>query len=369
MSETTFKTEKNTNIQNEDELVIDNIKDEEADAEITPLHYYYGSFALDFPLEVLYDKMKSGEIMHPEFQRKFVWEWKRSSKLLESIMLKLPIPQLFFYADKRGKYLVIDGWQRLKTIHAFMSGTYKDNKGKERTAAIIGINKESPLYQKKFTELSDVEKSDFKRYVIRSVIITPSKDEDDSDSMQEIFARLNTGGLSLQDQEIRNCTCAGPLNDLLITLNKYHSWRQILGKEIEDKRMKDVGLVLRCIALHDKYDNYAKPMQKFLTTYMKQKDLANIKVVEKYFKTTCDLILEKLGPKPFNPKHGVNPSMLDSIFYAFAKHYRDPCPKDITVRFQRLSKNKAYLQSINNATTDKKVIQTRFKLADAKLFG
>ena len=322
-----------------------------------------------FHWKVLYSKMKSHEIKHPEFQRKFVWEWKRSSKLLESIILKLPIPQLFFYADKDGSYMVIDGWQRLKTIFAFMSGTYKDNKGKDKEAAIIGINKESSLYHKKFTDLSNTEKLDFKRYVIRSIIIAPTTNKDHSDSLQEIFARLNTGGLSLRDQEIRNCTCAGPLNKLLIKLNKYSSWRKILGKEEEDKRMKDVGLILRCIALHDKHDHYTKPMQRFLTSYMKQESFVDLKTTEKYFKKTCDLILAKLGPRPFNPKHGLNPSMLDSIFYAFAKHYKDTFPNDIEKRFKNLSENPKYIEYINKATTDKKIIQARFKLANSKLFG
>jgi len=82
----------------------------------------------------------------------------------------------------------------------------------------------------------------------------------DDTSIVEVFSRLNTGGVALQGQEVRNCVYAGEFNKLLKQLNKNEDWRFIVGKTAEDNRMRDIELILRFLALYSNASQYAKPM-------------------------------------------------------------------------------------------------------------
>ena len=356
----------------EEEIDIESNRDEEADADITPMHYHLGTQTIDWEIRNIEQKIDDNEIGHPKFQRKFVWNKKQASRLVESIMLKLPVPPLFFYLDNDDKYQVVDGWQRLMAISYFTKGKFPTRGGKQSGFALV-LGPDNSLNGKAFDNFSKNDKAAFRRFPFRVVLILPEKKgQINISNIYEIFKRLNTGGTQLKDQEVRNCVCSGKLNDLLKELNKHESWRKILGKRSEDARMADVGLLLRCLALFHDYLGYKKPMHGFLTNYMEMHRDPTGAELEKYrerFTKTCDLIIEKLDEKPFHSDSGINPSKLDSIFYAFARHYDDICPNNINERFEDLREHEKYNEYTSKATTDSAVIKKRFDLADSILFG
>lgn len=360
-------------LKNPDDLEIEQIESEERDSDITPLNYDLSIYPADFTLEVLYQKWKNKDIQIPKFQRGFVWNIVQSSRLIESIMMGLPIPPIFLYVQNDNTNLVIDGRQRLESIFYFFDGFFKeeDESEKRRVFKLVGINPENPLFKKTYADFDESEKRKFKNYVLRAILIKQLDPKNDSTSIYHIFERLNTGGVSLQDQEVRNCVYEGKLNNLLLELNLYPNWRKILGKTKPDTRQKDVAFILRYMALFHNRENYKKPMKDFLSHFMNDYRNPTSEFIkqEKYrFEKTCDALVLTLGEKPFHPKRNINPSMFDSIFVAFANHV-DKLPNDLKQRFQTLMNNIIFKKSISDATTDTDVVNNRLKLAESILFG
>lgn len=335
------------------------------------LRYDIVTFPADFTLQVLYQKWNDGDITIPKFQRSFVWDVPRASRLIESIMMGLPVPPIFLYLDGKNKYLVIDGMQRLTSVFSFMRGSFDANHSPNRPFALKGINDKSRWHGKTLEEFDDADRRELKNYVLRAMIIKQIRPENDNTSIYHIFQRLNTGGMMLLDQEVRNCVYAGDFNDLLIRLNQHDGWRNILGKRKEDPRKRDVGYLLRCISLLHNSKKYKKPMRDFLSRFMaEKKNPPNeyIESQERLFKKTCDVIIEKLGNKPFHRKKTLSPSVLDSVFVAFARH-PNSCPPDIQDRFNLLLEDSAYSTAVSGATTDPDSIKKRLARANEILFG
>ncbi|MDC5109169.1 DUF262 domain-containing protein [Acinetobacter baumannii] len=155
----------------------------------------------------LYD---DGELdIHPEFQRLYRWSDEQKSKLIESILLGIPLPSIFVAQRKDGVWDVVDGLQRISTILSFL-GKLKDEEGKVKEPLVLQKTKYLPALENKVWENPinrdleiDIEiKRIFKREKIDIKII---KRESDNDTKFELFQRLNTGGSKLSDQEVRNC--------------------------------------------------------------------------------------------------------------------------------------------------------------------
>lgn len=152
---------------------------------------------------------KDGELdIHPEFQRVFRWNNFQKTRLIESIMLNIPIPSIFVSQDEQGIWDVVDGVQRLSTIFQFV-GIYKDEDGKIIPPLVLDKTDYLPSFEGMMWENEDSNKSfskeqqiAFKRSRIDVIIV---KKESDSNTKYELFQRLNTGGSLLSDQEVRNC--------------------------------------------------------------------------------------------------------------------------------------------------------------------
>lgn len=358
-------------ISNNSDLEIQQTENELDDDELTPLKYDISVYPADYTIEVLHQKWKNGEIIIPKFQRGFVWTMKQSSKLIESFMMGLPIPPIFLYVQSDQTYLVIDGRQRLESIFYFLEGLFGpvDTTDKRRVFRLEGINIENRLSKKTFDDFDDSDKRQFKNSILRTIIVKQLQ-PNDSTSVYHIFERLNTGGTVLKDQEVRNCVYEGKLNDLLIELNNYPAWREVLGKPNKDSRQKDVELILRYMALFHNSAEYKKPMKDFLSMFMKKfqnPDDDFVMSEKNRFKKTCDLLLSSLGKRPFNPKGGLNNSVFDSMIIAFSKHI-DSCPPDIQDRVLALRANEDFNNFISAATTDPEIVRSRLKLVEKILF-
>lgn len=347
-----------TEDNNEDEI-FEKIPSEEEDKEMDIASYKIISYGADYTLDGLSDKYADGEIIVPPFQRKYVWPQKKASKLVESFLLGLPVPQIFLYKEEETQdLLVVDGQQRLKTIHYFLKGEFPDD------SEFFLRSVKQKWEGKKFEDLSEPDKRRFKNSVLRATIFQQTDPKDNS-SIFEIFERLNTGGMALKEQEIRNCIVRGEINKFLNELNKYPNWRTLYGKNEPDTRMRDVELILRFLALYENLEEYSKPMKEFLTDYMrKNKNISqtNKDKLSNIFKPTMDMILFNIGPSAFKLKAGINVAVFDSISVALA-NIEDEKSENLRDKKMILIENPSYLESVSKATTDKERVKRRIDIA------
>lgn len=167
---------------------------------------------------------KDGEMdIHPEFQRVFRWSEPQKTRLIESIMLNIPIPSIFVSQNDEGVWDVIDGVQRLSTIFQFV-GVFKDEDGNLMDPLILQKTDYLPSFEgMMWNNEADAEKSftkdqqlAFKRARIDIIIV---KKESDPNTKYELFQRLNTGGSKLSDQEVRNCLMIMTNRDFYVFLD------------------------------------------------------------------------------------------------------------------------------------------------------
>jgi hypothetical protein len=214
-------------------------------------------FNTDWTVETLYRQIKKGNIeLDPKFQRRDAWDAARKSKLMESIICGFPIPNVVLAEDQnnKGKYLVIDGKQRLSTIFNFIRGDF----------LLSGLKILDNLNGKNYAQL---EKDDaeiiniIENQTIRTVIIRNWPNEA---YLYTVFHRLNSGSLPLSTQELRKALHGGKLldhiDDFIKNSNAYHI---IFGDKI-DRRMRDVELILRYVAFERFYKNYKGDLKSFL---------------------------------------------------------------------------------------------------------
>ena len=352
------------------EIDLEPVDSEEEDYESAPPDYQIATYPADYTLEGLYQKWKSDEIEIPDFQRGFVWKQTQASKLIESFLVGLPVPAVFFYSERRShKYLVIDGQQRLKSIFFYFEGFFGPKKrGRRAVFQLKGLNQQSQFHDRAFQDLLEEDQRKLKNAVLRTFIVQQLDPEDDT-SMYHIFERLNTGGTLLANQEIRNCIHQGRFSKFLDEINKLDDWRKILGKTEPDTRKRDVELILRFLAMRNS-DSYRKPMKDFLSRFMqknrnqKKKTLENTRCL---FEQTCRAVVANLGEKPFHIRSGLNAAVLDSVMTAFARHL-DEIPEDIKKRYNKLIKDEKFDRNTRSSTTDVEVVQGRLRQAAEQLF-
>lgn len=345
------------------------------DATSTLANYEIVSIPSDFTVEGLVNKWRKKQLLIPGFQRKFIWTQKQSSRLIESFLLGLPVPALFFYTDPdTGEQQVIDGQQRLTSVVQFFEGQFKNAAmARARLFRLVGLGESSKFANCTYKDLEDRHIPMFAKLndaVMRAFVIK-QLDPKDATSIYHIFERLNTGGTQLLGQEIRNCVYHGSLNDLICTLNTEAAWRELIGKPAADPRMRDVEMILRFVGLYHFSDRYKKPMKDFLSRSMRWK--RNIsgdeaKELSRVFRETCATLIDRLGPRPFHIQRGMNPAVFDSVFTVVAQNL-ESIPADLKQRFDRLLQSIDFKAKASFRTTDKDAVARRLELARETLFG
>jgi hypothetical protein len=211
----------------------------------------------DWIITVLREQKEAGLLdLQPPFQRQYVWGLKPElpSRLIESVLLEIPIPPLYFGKLAGGKLEVIDGQQRLTTFINFIKNEF----------ALRRLIRMPSLNGKKFCDLSTEYQEKIKRTPIRTVMIDAGNN---NDLRYEIFERLNRGSMGLNEQELRNCVYRGKFNELLAALESDSKWRIIKGGDPEP-RFKEREMILRFFALANRIDFYTGGLKRFLNDYM-----------------------------------------------------------------------------------------------------
>lgn len=326
------------------------------------LSFEISHYPADITLQGYVDKDTGNQLILPEFQRRFVWNQVQASKLIESFLLGLPVPNVFLY-KKRGsnKLMIIDGQQRIKSAISYLRGTFG-----EKVFRLKGVNKKWD--GKKYSELDEFDQTQLKDSVLRATIVQQLDPQDDS-SIYHIFERLNTGGVKLNPMEVRRCVFFSPLVGRLETLNENKKWREIIGKPTVDTGFKDVELILRILALNDGWATYEKPMKEYINSYMSRNRRATdeeLKLIDKTFTLGVNTIYEALGPKPFHLRGRLNYAAMDSVFVAVLEPGKTV---DLKSKYDKLLTDKEYIDACSISTSDEKVVNKRITIARQYLSG
>lgn len=358
------------------EVAFEEVASEVDDRQSSPAAYEIATYPADFTLEGIVQQWKTEEVVIPPFQRGFVWTQAQASKLIESFLVGLPVPGIFLYTEKdSGKYLVVDGQQRLRSVFYFFEGYFGEERedSKRTVFRLTGLAEDSPFSGKTYEDLVDVDEAAARRLrnsVLRAFVVRQLDPEDDT-SIFHIFERLNTGGTLLVGQEVRNAVYSGPFNDLLMELNQLSAWREIVGKPEPDKRMRDVELILRFFSLRYALNSYEKPMKDFLSHYMRthaRADESQLDGYRKAFQATANAVFEHLGERPFHLRAGLNASVYDCVFRAFSGHL-SKIPDNVGSRYDDLVALEEFDDLVRSGTTDVATVRQRMAFAEEKLFG
>ena len=218
----------------------------------------------DWTVETIINQMKKGNIqLDPSFQRRDAWTAKVKSKFVESLFLGLPIPQIILaeQKDKRGKFIVIDGKQRLLSLKQFVL----PDEG-EKPLKLTGLDVIPKFNQMTYEKISNgmyfEELDAFNNQPIRTVVI---KNWGNVETLYLLFLRLNTGSVKLSPQELRQALYPGKFVEFVNKASYENSYlHQMLGIKNPDFRMRDVEILTRFFAFHFYADEYKGSMQSFL---------------------------------------------------------------------------------------------------------
>lgn len=217
----------------------------------------------DFLVPNLLDMVRNRTVLDisPKYQRRFRWDDKKKSQLIESLLMNVPIPPIFLFEREYAQYEVMDGQQRLTSIRSFFNNEFK----------LRGLTVWAELNGRDFRDLPPRIQAGLQRRSVAAVIILAESEQNEEAGFrlrQYVFERLNTGGQQLNAQEIRNCIYASRFNDMLIRIARSHAFTDAwdippkeetepytVSRKLERHRlyatMYDCEIVLRYFALSD----------------------------------------------------------------------------------------------------------------------
>lgn len=307
-------------------------------------------------------------IINPEFQRLFRWNNYQKTRFIESILLGIPTPPIFVAEDKEGKWELVDGLQRLSTIISFFGLLKGQSEGKNKwtmeraplISSLEGINVDSlPLLFQR----------NIKRAYCRVEII---KWDSNIDMRYELFNRLNTGGSSLTEQEIRNCIFRGNGNEFnnfireLADIPNFIELADVSNKKKEELYLDE--LVLRFLSLKDDYssmkDNLSEHMTNFMEEETKYHNLSYEFEKQKFINIIN--LLYQTGPDVFKATNKqFSSAIYDGVMVATNKYYEKYKNDVIGLRqkIEFLKENEEYKSNMGSNSGGKGRVQKRIAIA------
>lgn len=362
-------------LENEDD--IDTSWDEQISESVTS--------SSDWTTETILSQINKGNIiLDPEFQRRTAWTNQRKSRFIESLILGLPVPQIVLAQSKenRGKYIVLDGKQRLLSIKSF---AVEDESGEFKKLKLRGLEIKESLNGKSLIDIQndpdfDNELSSFENQTIRTVII---KNWPDENYLYHVFLRLNTGSVQLSPQELRQALHPGGfVKFIAIESETCKPLRYIFNKTEPDFRMRDAELLVRYYAFRNFILSYNGNLKEFLDTTCKVMNSAwtdkkdEIKMDLNEFVEGHNTLLEIFGTDIYRKYNGsvfenrFNRAVFDvQIYYFSQKEIRDNIDKtEVKNVFENLCKDNAeFLKSVETTTKSISATQARLKIFGEKI--
>lgn len=223
----------------------------------------------NFSLKQITDMIEEGDLdLSPDFQRNFVWDDTRQSRLIESILLRIPIPVFYFSMDDDGLMHVVDGVQRLTTIKKFMSGEFA-LQDLEYLKTLNGL-RYTPNKQERSESEGYLDDKYSRRINSTQISVNVIDPKSPTDVKYDIFRRINTGGRPLNAQEMRNCLMSTDLRSVLKTMVESEDFLSATGRSLNSTRMHAQEMCLRFMSFRDLYmadgnfSNYSGQMDRWL---------------------------------------------------------------------------------------------------------
>jgi len=313
------------------------------------------------------DETRKDILINPDFQRNKVWKTKQERELIESILMGIPLPNVYFFQRADGKQQVVDGRQRLTAIFRFM-----DNKFKLDELRILKEQNDKyfkdlePLFQAK------IEECQIEVYVIQPP--TPEKIKYD------IFDRVNRGGSPLNNQEMRNALLQGKSTELIKKLALSNEFEKATGGSISDKRMKGRYVIIRFLSfymlikgwLKETGIEYKSDIDDFLAKTM---ELINglpdekITVLEKIFLQAMERSYKIIGedgfrfaPQTGSNKRPINMALFEVLTFLFSDNCIDSMPPEIVKdKIENIKKDFDLNGNFSSPTDSSTKVNNRFK--------
>ena len=357
-------------IRPDEREVEDEAADNEQATDVLPI-FEISAYGADYPVDALVQRLRAGDIIVPQWQRQFVWTRRQCSRFIESLLLGLPVPGIFFYQDTRTRELVVlDGQQRLKTLLAYYMN---DLEGSPFPLPQHDPTKYQTIHPdfagKRYSELPE----EYRRRLDNSIIHTTIVKQDspagpgEISSVYHIFERINSAGANLTPQEIRTAIFSGALDNLLQQLNAEPAWREIYG--VPSRRLKDQELVLRYLALLTDSSEYSRPMTEFLNVFMaKNRGLEGLDAEElsDEFRSAVGMLARSVGSRVFRPVSVVNAAVFDSTMVGLTRRLRHGAIRDelaIGRAYTGLLSNQEFQEAYQRATSDDASVRNRLEIA------
>ena len=213
--------------------------------------------------------------LHPEYQRRITWNNQKRSKLIESLIINIPIPPIFLYEYDYDKYEIMDGLQRISAIIDFYNNGFK----------LTGLEEWCELNGKKYKDLPDKIKEGIDRRQLH--VITLLKESANNDERAEkikrlVFERLNTGGVKLQGQEIRNAIHNGDGNRMCFELSECDVFRKLWNIPIINEN-EDSEIDVEELELHNIQTIEDEKMRRKLERHALYKRMYDVELVLRFF--------------------------------------------------------------------------------------
>ena len=324
----------------------------------------------EMPVFQVLQKIEKKEInLEPDFQRNLVWNETQQSRLIESILIRIPLPSFYMDAVNDDEWLIIDGLQRLSTLHCYVN---------EEKFALQGLEFLEELKDKKFSQLPRsyqrrIEETPLFLYITRPE--TPFK------ARFTIFRRINTGGMVLTTQEIRHCLYRGKSTELLKKLASSPEFEKATSKSISSDRMADRECIIRFFAFYlTPYHEYQKrDFDYFLGKTMdKINQMPNNKLeqLSKDFKDamakTEAVFRENAFRKPkgngSRSRNPINKALFEAWSVCLQKYPLDVLVKNkekIEKRFIfYMNDDKFFVEAISQGTGEVKKVHKRFEVIE-----
>lgn len=368
-----LREEKDISFEDEDA----NSQTSEIDADDIPKEQrFLRTQAYDKSINDIIGMIENGDIiLDPEYQRNYVWDNKKASLLVESILLNVPIPVVYVAEDIDSRWNVVDGLQRLFSLKRFFLDEFK----------LRGLEVLSELNGLQYSALNPKAARILRNGILRIILIFK---ESHPEIKYEIFMRLNRGAIKLKEEELRNCLYRGSLNSLLKKLKTNALFLKILGLKKPHKRMDDEELILRFLMISENYDptvgevtGYTGKIKSSLNKFMETRrnpDETTLVSYERRFSSTIEKVYSVFGENAFRKvnsdgsfENRPNRAIMDFIMVSFDTRVADLLlqKKDSIVGLlQTLPANDTNFESsITISTSDKRQLEYRLNTWNREL--
>ncbi|WP_161952644.1 DUF262 domain-containing protein [Actinoplanes sp. TFC3] len=344
-------------------------------------------FGADFDVDGLVKRLENGTFLIPTFdpliaddiadfegfQRGLVWKKKQMDRFIESILLGYPVPGIFLVELTDRRYLVLDGQQRMTTLHAFKNGQYRSTQGLSKfSLRYVGDEFKGHTYE----NLDPKSKRVFDNTFIQATIIVP-KGAEGKRGVYSLFERINSGGTNLKPQQIRVALYAGATVNFVRKLNRDSNWREIFGPHNRD--LKDHELILRAIALLPVARGnkvFRPPMARYLNDFLEvhqgQLPPDSAGISERFARATL-LLNESRGRDALRIRGTqVNAAHTDAVLVGLMTalaNDTDLSGNAVGDALSRLIKDPDYQSAIAESTSHSDQVSLRIKLATQAFQG